>query len=329
MGRNAAHTKEQVFSAADALAANGQEVTPNALRDVLGRGSYSTFVKHIEAWQQERQAAPVPVVLEMPDSVKAAFAQCWQAAATEAGKEIAAIREKADAEIKTIKRRLDDAIGAIEQLETESEADAARLETATTELATERTNAQRATTEAAARESALSATAEQMGQQIEAQQSELDRVHTEAEAERSRHVADVARLTADFNRQLSDQAAALLANKGEIDRLRDQLAAVEKNLETTATREREKIEEAAKAKADASRLADQLKDQKTRSAEVIGKLEKDKQQLAGELATVQKDLRAQSAQLGKATGALESLRTQVAGQNEVIKEFATSKKNSK
>lgn len=185
MGRTAAHTQEQVFEAADKLAANGQEVTPNALRDVLGRGSYSTFVKQIDVWQQTRQAAPAPVILEMPESVKVAFSQCWQAAASEAGKEIAAIREKADAEIKGTKRRLDEAIAAIEQLEGEAEADTARLETAEAALATERAASQQATTDAAAREAALSATADQMREQIEAQQAELGRVHAEAVAARN------------------------------------------------------------------------------------------------------------------------------------------------
>ena len=138
MGRTAVHSQEQVFEAADKLAANGQEVSAIALRDLLGRGSYSTFVKHIDAWNQARQSAPASVILEMPDSVKAAFAQCWQAAASEAGKEIAAIREKSDAEIKATKRRLDEAINAIEQLEGEADADTARLETVETNLVTER-----------------------------------------------------------------------------------------------------------------------------------------------------------------------------------------------
>ncbi len=185
MGRIAAHTQEQVFEAADKLAANGQEVTATTLREVLGRGSFSTLGKHIDAWQQARKAAPAPVVIDMPESVKAAFAQCWQAAASEAGKEIAAIREKADTEIKTTKRRLDEALAEVERLEEEANADAARLETAEGALSAERAASHRAATEAAAREAALTATAEQMRQQIEAQQAELARVHAEAEAARN------------------------------------------------------------------------------------------------------------------------------------------------
>lgn len=179
MGRTAVHTQEQVFEAADRLAANGLEATPNALRDVLGRGSFTTFVKHIEAWQQVRQSAPVAVVLEMPDSVKAAFAQCWQAAASQAGKEIAAIREKADAEIQSTKRRLDQAIAAIEQMETEAETEAAKLEAVEAALASERAAAQRAATDAATHAAALSATAHQMREQIETHQAEVNQLRKE------------------------------------------------------------------------------------------------------------------------------------------------------
>ena len=322
MGRNAAHSQEQIFDAADKLAANGQEVTPNALRDVLGRGSYSTFVKHIDAWQQARQAAPAPVILEMPESVKAAFAQCWQAAASEAGKEIAAIREKADAEIKATKRRLDEAIAAIEQLEGEAEADTARLETAEAALAANRAAAQQAATEAAAREAGLSATADQMRQQIDAQQAELARVHGEAEAARNQQTAEIARLTADFSRHLVEQSAALQSSQADADRLRGQLADTVQKLDEASARERVKIEEAATAKAEAARLAEQLKDQKARSVEVIGKLEKSKQALEADLTVSRKEAKEAGTELGRAEGELEALRNQVVSQGDMLKNFA-------
>lgn len=322
MGRIAAHTQEQVFEAADKLAANGQEVTPTTLREVLGRGSFSTLGKHIEAWQQARQAAPAPVILEMPEAVKAAFAQCWQAAAAEAGKEIAAIREKADAEIKATKRRLDEALSEVERLEDEANTAADALEGAQNTLAHTVKEAQQAATEAAAREAALSATAEQMRQQIEAQQAELARVHAEAEAARSQHAAEVARLTGDFSRQLAEQAAALQAVQGEADRLRGQLAEAGEKLDAASARERAKIEEAATAKAEALRLADQLKDQKARSVEVIGKLEKSKQALETDLTATRKEAREAATQLGRAQGELEALRTQVASLNDTVRRLA-------
>lgn len=329
MGRTAVHTQEQVFEVADKLAANGQEVTPNGLRDVLGRGSYSTFVKHIDAWQQARQAAPAPVILEMPESVKVAFSQCWHSAASEAGKEIAAIRDKADAEIKGTKRRLEEAIAAIEQLEGEAEADTTRLETAEAALATERAASQQAATAAAAREAALSATADQMREQIGAQEAELGRVHAEAEAARGQHAAEITRLTADFSRQLAEQASALQASQGEADRLRGQLAEAGEKLDATSARERTKIEEAATAKAEVTRLSDRLKDQQVRNTEVFGELEKNKRTLEMELKVTRKETRDLSAQLGEATGELEALRTQVAAQTDVIKGFATSTQGDK
>ena len=87
MGRLAAFTPEQVYEAAEQLFAAGQEVTPNALRDSLGKGSYSTFVKHIEEWKRTRQAPAVVVAFVMPDEVKVAFDKAWLAATSEAGKE--------------------------------------------------------------------------------------------------------------------------------------------------------------------------------------------------------------------------------------------------
>jgi len=55
MGRKALHTQEEVFQAADALAANGKEVTPTTLRDALGGGSLTTIYKHIDAWQEHER----------------------------------------------------------------------------------------------------------------------------------------------------------------------------------------------------------------------------------------------------------------------------------
>ena len=89
-----------------------------------------------------------------------------------------------------------------------------------------------------------------------------------------------------------------------------------------SARERAKIEEAATAKAEAARLADQLKDQKARSVEVIGKLEKSKQSLEADLSTTRKEAREAAAQLGRAQGELEALRTQVASQNDTIRRLA-------
>lgn len=158
MGRKALHTQDQVFEAADRLAASGREVTPTTLRDALGGGSLTTIYRHLEAWEATRKAVPAPVSIPMPDAVRLAFEQTWQAAATEAGKEIAAIREKADSEIKAAHRRLEEAVAAIGQLESEQLADADRLEGLEATLLKERELARQAVIDAAAREAGLAAT---------------------------------------------------------------------------------------------------------------------------------------------------------------------------
>lgn len=209
MGRIAAHTQEQVFEAAEKLAAESREVTPTTLREVLGRGSFSTLGKHLDAWRQARKIAPALVTINMPENVRAAFARCWQAVANEAGREITAIREKADAEIQASKRRLDEALAKVDHLRTQ--------------------------------------------------------------------------------------------------------------LEAASDREKAKVEEAATAKAAAARLSDQLKEQKLRSVEVIGKLEKGKQALEADLSAARKDARASATGLGRAQGELEALRTEVARLNDTIR----------
>ncbi|MEP6879252.1 MAG: DNA-binding protein [Nitrosospira sp.] len=158
MGRKALHTQDQVFEAADRLAASSREVTPTTLREALGGGSLTTIYRHLEAWEATRKAVPAPVSIPMPDAVRLAFNQAWQAAATEAGKEIAAIREKAETEIKATQRRLEEAVAAIGQLESEQLADADRLEMLEGTLLKERDIAHQAVMDAAAREAGLAAT---------------------------------------------------------------------------------------------------------------------------------------------------------------------------
>jgi peptidoglycan hydrolase CwlO-like protein len=221
MGRKALHTREEVFAAADQLAAGGQDVTASALLAALGGGSLTTIYKHLEAWEASRKDTPRPVAIEMPEAVSAAFARAWQAAAQEAGKEIAAIREKADAEVKAIGKRFEEALANIERLEAEANEEASRLEAASARIAEQ----EAALREAATREAALNATVEQMRCQIEAQQAELERVHAAAEAGRKEHKAELARLTAllDSERQAASAAREDAARwRGQVEALQGQ-----------------------------------------------------------------------------------------------------------
>lgn len=274
MGRKALHTQEQVFEAADRLVAIGKEVTPTTLREALGGGSLTTIYRHLEAWEDTRKVMPAPASIPMPDAVRLAFDQAWQAAANEAGKEIAAIREKADAEIKAANRRLEEAITAIGQLENEQQADADRQEALENALARERELSHQALADAAARFAGLSATVEQMRNQIEELKGEMSQAHIK--------------------------------------------------IEEVSTRERAKIEEAAKAKAEAARLVDTLAEVKKNSGEVVNKLTASKQVMEAELSEARKEVRTLSEKLGKANGAADVLRTQVAEQQATIRDLSRS-----
>ena len=298
MGRKALHTQDEVFGAADRLAASGSDVTPASLREALGGGSLTTIYKHHEAWAANRAARPVPVIIEMPESVKLAFAQCWQAAATEAGKEIGAIREKADAENKLIRRRLDEAIASIAQLEAEQESEGARTETLERQLTDERAVAQAAATEAAAREAGLSATADQLVDQLATLKDELRRAHDDAGLHRAER--DRASSTLD---QLRDETAVRLREQAE----KDQHAARES--EKVNVRLVETLARAAEATLAVQRLNTELTAQKT------------------ELTEARREARDASGALANALGELEALRTQVASQSELIKGFAPARQS--
>ncbi len=50
-------TQERVFEVADELAADGISVSSTVIRDRIGGGSFATIVKHLRAWENQRQTA--------------------------------------------------------------------------------------------------------------------------------------------------------------------------------------------------------------------------------------------------------------------------------
>ncbi len=179
MGRKALHTPEQVFQAAERLAAAGQAVSPTALREALGGGSLTTIYKHLAVWEATHQPLFKPITQAMPETVEKAFAHAWQIAAGEAGKDIVAIREKSEAEVKMITQRFEEALNNIAQLETEADAEATQRETLESALAASQSEVAQIKADAAARESVLVASQEQIQQQLERQQAEYRELNKE------------------------------------------------------------------------------------------------------------------------------------------------------
>ncbi|MBZ0189090.1 MAG: DNA-binding protein, partial [Candidatus Obscuribacterales bacterium] len=183
MGRRGSITETQVFEAADALVAQGREVTPTALLNSIGSGSFTTIYKHLSAWEESRVAAVTDRAAVIPEAVLSAFGAAWRTASAEAGKEVAVVKEQASEEIATAKVQFQEALTTIERLESESEADAAKIESLNARIAELEESLHKAENE----KSAIKATAEQLREQVHSQESELERVHKDADAERKKH----------------------------------------------------------------------------------------------------------------------------------------------
>ncbi|MCW5237169.1 hypothetical protein D5047_13100 [Verminephrobacter eiseniae] len=101
-------------------------------------------------------------------------------AASEAAREIAAIREKADAEVQAAKRRLGGFVAAIAQLEAENETETVRADDLARPLEEAKAAAHAVAIESTAREASLTATAGQLCEQLAALKDELREAHREA-----------------------------------------------------------------------------------------------------------------------------------------------------
>jgi hypothetical protein len=83
--RSRSITREQVYEAANAIWAEGKDVTAKALLTKLGRGSLTTIYKHLVSWSPVGHDETSES--RIPEPVQAAFASAWKTAALEAKKE--------------------------------------------------------------------------------------------------------------------------------------------------------------------------------------------------------------------------------------------------
>ena len=219
-------------------------------------------------------------------------------------------------------------------------------ETASTRLATERAALSTARDAAEAETAEAYDLAQRMTDERDTAMAEVAQLGSTVAGLRAELVAAAASAQADLRHareEASNTRVGAERVQGQLAQLRTEyeshqgrlLAAVESataaradaeriraELREGAQRERGLIEAAAAAKADAERVHEQLKEQKARSATVITQCETSKQRQEAELVEARKQLRTLDAALGKATGALDALRTQVAGQVDIIKSLS-------
>jgi chromosome segregation ATPase len=262
MGRRGSISEEQVFEAADALVAQGKEVTPTALLGSLGSGSFTTIYKHLSAWEASRATAVTDRAAVIPETVLSAFGAAWRAASAEAGKEVLAVKEQAAEDVAAAKAQFQEALETIERLEGESEADASRIDSLSAKIA----ELEKALHQSENEKAALQATCEQLRHQVKSQDSELERLHKDAEAERKRHDQEMSKASA------SASAAQDKANT-QIEQLRLQASELQTKLEKA---ERERAESQLKAQEAAGR-ADKAEERAVKSEQETAQARKDKE----------------------------------------------------
>ena len=344
MASEAIITEELICKAAEQLAAEGMRPTNETVRELLAKwtntkgGSYATIGPVLRAWKARRKAAESaePVREAAPqvvlDKVQGWAADMWGVALELANGRLASERESLERVRQELEAETAEALALAEKRE--DERDEARRQAAelTDQLASLQAEVAAQTERAAAgeaRAAELEKRANEVHDDLKAERARRD----EAEAARrtvaaalSTQRADVARLTqqaADLERELA-QARADVA-RGQEQAAAD-LAAMRKEHAEALVALR------AQHEAELGRLKEThhqaMHDQKQRSVEVIGKLETSKQRMEAELDEARKAAREASAQLGRVSGELDALRSQVASQEATIRGFTAQAKKA-
>jgi uncharacterized coiled-coil DUF342 family protein len=205
-------TPEQIFDAADQIAAAGQRPTLDAVRQIVG-GSYTTISPALNEWKAKQKAAASPLREPAPAAVgerlAAVGADIWALALELANSRLAAEREALE------KARVDMIAAQAEAVELADQL-TAELEAAKAKIAALEAAASAATGEAAELRAQVvavterAATAEARAGEL---RTELDHAHQsvdQARKEANQARTDAARLAGQIEAH-KEQAAALLA----------------------------------------------------------------------------------------------------------------------
>jgi len=73
-------TKDQIREAISVMEAEGEDITVTAVRDKLGRGSYTTIGKTLSQWREEQAKLAPAAIPEMPERLGFLTTQVWKEA---------------------------------------------------------------------------------------------------------------------------------------------------------------------------------------------------------------------------------------------------------
>jgi chromosome segregation ATPase len=238
MGRKAIATEEQVFKAADTLAAGGKEVTASALLVALGGGSLSTIYQHFNSWRTSRPALVAPVSpIDLPEPVQTAFAAAWKVAASEAAREVSSIRDKAAEDVKAANKEFQEALEQIVRLEAEAEVAEQEIETLKGKLAESEERLHAVQAESIRHETE----AQQFRGLVEKLEREVERLRKESSAAEDRHHEERQKLSS----QIEQMVYSAKNGHEKINKLEDMCRSM-KSEQADLARQQKHAEEASK-----------------------------------------------------------------------------------
>lgn len=114
-------SKAQVFNAADAISAAGQNPTVAGVRAKIGTGSFTTITAFLREWKEQSMAQELADDLDIPEEVTAALSRAaeivWKSANEHFARELTTLRKEADAHTLAAQAEAVEAVREIEELE--------------------------------------------------------------------------------------------------------------------------------------------------------------------------------------------------------------------
>lgn len=117
-------SKAQVFNAADAISAAGQNPTVAGVRAKIGTGSFTTITAFLREWKEQALNQDEGEALDVPEEVTQALGRAaeivWKAANEHFARELAALRKAADEHTLAYMQEANEAADEIARLEREN-----------------------------------------------------------------------------------------------------------------------------------------------------------------------------------------------------------------
>lgn len=200
MPKNDGLSDEQVFAAADAIAARGERPTQEKVREALGGGSFATIGPALRRWRDAQDEAAQLAGVDVPDSVEARgrelLALVWREASS-----------RAQAGHAALQAAVSDLEQAVEEAEAEGTRAVAMVETELEEERTARAELDRRIRDLELELAGLRAVADR----VEKAETRADRAEARAdklETKADQAIADLATARSDLATARAERAAA-------------------------------------------------------------------------------------------------------------------------